>query len=87
VQLTRLTVPGVIDYEYRYSATQNDGRITSRKEYISGEDITYQYDSLQRLLSAATTHTGGTAPQWGQSLTYDGFGNMTGQTVTAGSAP
>ena len=25
-QLTRLTVPGVMDHEYRFSTTQNDGR-------------------------------------------------------------
>lgn len=87
LQLTRLTVPGVVDYEYRFSSSQNDGRITSRKEYVSGEDVTYQYDSLQRLISAMTTHTTGTAPQWGQGYTYDGFGNMTAQSVTKGSAP
>ena len=54
-QLTRLTVPGVIDHEYRFSATQNDGRITQRKDWVSGEEITYQYDSLNRLISAQTT--------------------------------
>ena len=87
MQLTRLTVPGVADHEYRFSATQNDGRILSRKEYISGEDVSYGYDSLKRLISASTTHTSGTAPQWGQSFTYDGFGNLTAETVTKGSAP
>jgi RHS repeat-associated protein len=81
-QLTRLTVPGVIDHEYRFSATQNNGHITQRKDWISGEEITYQYDSLQRLISAETT-----GPEWGQSFTFDGFGNLLQQTVTKGSAP
>ena len=41
--------------------------------------------SLNRLASAQTTQTGGT--QWGQSYNYDGFGNLTDQTVIKGSAP
>jgi len=81
-QLTRLTVPGVLDQEYRFSDTQNDGRITQRKDWISGEEVGYQYDSLNRLISAVTT-----GPQWGQSFSYDGFGNMLAQTVTKGTAP
>ena len=81
-QLTRLTVPGVLDHEYRFSSTQNDGRITQRKDWISSEEISNQYDSLNRLISAVTT-----GPQWGQSFSYDGFGNMLAQTVTKGTAP
>ena len=42
----------------------------------------YSYDSLNRLLTA-----GSTSGSWGQSFTYDGFGNLTDKTVTAGSAP
>jgi RHS repeat-associated protein len=75
-------VPGVIDHEYRFSATQNNGRITQRKDWISGEEITYQHDALQRLISAETT-----GREWGQSFTFDGFGNLLQQTVTKGSAP
>ena len=44
------------------------------------EGITY--DALNRLASATATSL-----SWGQSYTYDGFGNLTDQTVTAGSAP
>ncbi len=51
-------------------------------DHGSGEEVTYQYDSLQRLISAMTT-----GPAWGQSFTYDGFGNRTGATVTQGTAP
>ena len=34
------------------------------------------------MISAETT-----GPQWGQSFSYDGFGNLLAQTVTKGSAP
>ncbi|HEV2353827.1 MAG TPA: RHS repeat-associated core domain-containing protein, partial [Puia sp.] len=44
----------------------------------------YTYDALNRVASAQTTQTG---TQWGQSYTYDGFGNLTDQTVIKGSAP
>lgn len=71
-----------IDLEYRYSATQNNGRITSTKDNITGEEVSYSYDSLQRLIAAATT-----GPDWGLSFTYDGFGNLTQRTVTKGAAP
>ena len=81
-QLTRLTVPSVMDMEYTFHATQNNGRITKQKDYISGEEVNYTYDSLNRLLTAATTSTA-----WGLSFGYDGFGNKLSQTVTKGSAP
>jgi RHS repeat-associated protein len=58
------------------------GRTTQRKDWQSGEEVEYQYDSLQRLSSAATT-----GPEWGQSFGYDGFGNLLSETVTKGSAP
>jgi YD repeat-containing protein len=52
MQLTRITVPGQMDLEYRYSATQNDGNITSMKNNINGEEVNYSYDALNRLSSA-----------------------------------
>jgi RHS repeat-associated protein len=66
---------------YSYSATQNNGKITSATD-ISGEQVVYTYDSLNRLASATATSNA-----WGQSYSYDGFGNLTDQIVTAGSAP
>ena len=68
---------------YNYSATQNNGKIVSQTDQISGEQLVYAYDALNRLASASTT--AGTT--WGQSYSYDGFGNLTNQTVTAGTAP
>jgi RHS repeat-associated protein len=81
-QMTRITVPTVMDMEYTFHATQNNGRITKQKDWISGEEVNYTYDSLQRLLTASTTSTA-----WGLSFGYDGFGNKLSQTVTKGSAP
>ncbi|HUS08289.1 MAG TPA: RHS repeat-associated core domain-containing protein [Bryobacteraceae bacterium] len=81
-QLTRVTAGSGQDIEYRYSATQNNGKITQMKNWISGEEVSYQYDELQRLASATTT-----GPEWGLSFAYDGFGNRTAQSVTKGSAP
>jgi RHS repeat-associated protein len=85
-QLTRMTATsgGVVkmDMEYRFSATANDGRVTQSKDWVSGEEVTYQYDTLNRLIAASTT-----GPEWGQGYTYDGFGNMSAQSVTKGTAP
>ena len=41
-QMTRLTVPGQLDLEYRFSATANDNKAISQKNYISGEELEYQ---------------------------------------------
>ncbi|MCI0718594.1 MAG: hypothetical protein L0338_06410, partial [Acidobacteria bacterium] len=87
-QLTRLTAilalnPGSnVDVEYRYSTTQNNGQVTQEKDWVSGEEITYQYDSLNRLMAAATT-----GPEWGLAWSYDGFGNRLSQTLTKGTGP
>jgi RHS repeat-associated protein len=85
-QLTQLQVgSSALNIQYNYSATQNNGKISSQTDALSGEQIAYTYDALNRLASAQTTQTGGT--QWGQSYTYDGFGNLTDQTVIKGGAP
>ena len=73
---------GLVNVTYNYSSTQNNGKIASQTDNVSGEQVVYAYDALNRLASAAAT-----SGTWGQSYTYDGFGNLTAQTVTAGSAP
>jgi YD repeat-containing protein len=73
-----------MDMRYLYANGQNNGCVTESIDGISGEDVQYTYDSLQRLVLAQTTNTG---PQWGDAYTYDGFGNLTAKTVTKGSAP
>ncbi|MGH9663495.1 MAG: hypothetical protein ACRD9L_03610, partial [Bryobacteraceae bacterium] len=70
--------------QYSYSGTANNGKIQSETDTVSGETVTYQYDSLNRLLQA--TSNSATAP-WGQKFTYDQFGNLTDKDATAGSAP
>jgi RHS repeat-associated protein len=80
-QLTALT-SGALSMTYAYSSSQNNGKITGQTDNMSGEQVVYAYDALNRLASAAATRG-----SWGQSYGYDGFGNLQTQTVTAGSAP
>src|SRR5581483_1362567 len=93
LQLTDIsaTAPGTPFHEqYRYSAGQNTGQISSKLDVVTGEEVVYAYDSLQRLVSAATSAASDTAHPdlaWGSSYAYDGFGNLTAKTVTKGSAP
>ena len=63
----------VFGRQYSYSGTQNNGKIQSETDTISGEVVSYQYDSLNRLIEAKSSST--TAP-WAQGFTYDGFGNL-----------
>jgi YD repeat-containing protein len=46
---------------------------------VTGETITYTYDSLKRLANASST-TG-----WSDAYSYDGFGNLTGMTPGGGA--
>jgi RHS repeat-associated protein len=87
LQMTRLQVwdnyPNLQnDWEYRYSPSANNGRIEQMKDGMSGEEVNYQYDSLQRLINSETTGT-----EWGLSFGFDGWGNRTSQSVTKGSGP
>jgi RHS repeat-associated protein len=66
--------------QYVYTAGQNNGRIS--QSISGGQTVNYTYDSLNRLSTAQATD--GT---WGNAYSYDGFGNLTAKTVTAGSAP
>ena len=70
---------------YNFSATQNKGRIVSSADGVTGENVSYTYDSLNRLIAAATTNT--TGVQWNESYSFDGFGNLTSKVPTKGTAP
>jgi len=91
LQLTNITTTTTnpsgaqVNMTYTYSATQNNGRIVSSSDAITGENVSYTYDSLNRLIGAATTGT--TGVQWGDSYSYDGFGNLTSKVATKGTAP
>jgi RHS repeat-associated protein len=83
MQLTRLTtsqagVGNVMDMQYIYSATQNNGRIVQTIDGVAGETVNYTYDGLNRLSTA-----GPTGGSWLQQYTYDGFGNLTGMNGAA----
>jgi len=73
-QLTNISGLGQ-NITYNFPAGSNNGKIASQSDAISGETLTYQYDSLNRLISAAGSG-------WSQTYSYDGFGNLTGKTGT-----
>jgi len=52
------------------------------KDWVTGEEVNYTYDALNRLLTADTTGAG-----WGQAYVFDGFNNLLQQNVTKGTAP
>src|SRR5258708_2032721 len=81
-QLTNITVPGQMNITYTYPQPgQNSGKIVSDTDNLTGETVTYAYDSLNRLISAQA------GSSWGQGFQYDGFGNLTAKTDLAGSVP
>ena len=81
MQLTNITTNDTylpsskINITYNYTAGSNNGKIGSATDAISGETVSYQYDSLNRLISASGSG-------WTQTQAYDGFGNLTGRTGT-----
>src|SRR5579885_1011120 len=85
LQLTQVSGGGR-NIQYNYSANQNNGKIVSETDVVSGEQVNYTYDALNRLATAMTSDNPNVA-QWGQSFTYDGFGNLTNVNVIKGSAP
>jgi RHS repeat-associated protein len=78
-QMTNLAVAGQMNITYTFPAGTNNGKISSQTDSISGETVTYQYDSLNRLLSA----TGSTG--WSETYGFDGFGNLVSKTPTGGA--
>jgi RHS repeat-associated protein len=65
---------------YHYSATQNNGQITSMDDGRQEYSVTYQYDLLKRLVSATA------GSNWTQTFGYDGFGNLTSKSTPSGSS-
>ena len=53
------TVGSALNIQYGCTATQNNGKITSQSDVMSGEQIAYTYDALNRIASAQTTQIGG----------------------------
>jgi RHS repeat-associated protein len=81
MQLTQLTATGSasLSYTYNYPTGTNNGKISS--QVVSGETITYQYDSVNRLISATSSAS------WGENYGYDAFGSLVSKAPTAGSPP
>jgi YD repeat-containing protein len=48
-----------VNMTYDFSSTQNNGRIVSSVDAVTGENVSYTYDSLNRLIAAATTNSSG----------------------------
>jgi RHS repeat-associated protein len=80
-QMTQLTITGTqpLNISYNFTAGQNNGKITSQTDNISGETVTYQYDSLNRLLSASSSQS------WSETYGFDAFGNLLSKTPTGGA--
>jgi RHS repeat-associated protein len=88
LQLTQLSAQVVnsaestwVSVNYNYPSSNNNGKIASQTDNISGEQVLYTYDALNRLATAAATSNA-----WAQSYSYDGFGNLLVQNQY-GSAP
>ena len=72
LQLTQITGQGM-NIQYNFPASpNNNGRITSMVDSVSGETVTYGYDALNRLISANSSLRAG----YNQAYSYDGFGNL-----------
>ena len=80
-QMTRLTITGTapLDISYNFPAGTNNGKISSQTDNLSGETVTYQYDSLNRLLSASSSQS------WSETYGFDAFGNLLSKTGTGGA--
>ena len=81
MQLISQSVPGFLNMTYTYSGTQNNGRITSSADGITGENTSYTYDALNRLVGASSA----SRHPWSGSYGYDGFGNLTSKSGSGGS--
>jgi RHS repeat-associated protein len=79
-QLTNIADGSSLNLTYNYPAGTNNGKVSSIFNAISGETVTYTYDSLNRLLTA-------NGSGWGQQYGFDPFGNLLAKTVTSGSGP
>jgi RHS repeat-associated protein len=80
-QMTQLVITGTqpLNISYNFTAGQNNRKITSQTDNLSGETVTYQYDSLNRLITASSSQS------WGETYGFDAFGNLLSKTGTGGA--
>jgi RHS repeat-associated protein len=69
-----------LNITYNYSSTQNNGKITSQTDNLSGEQVVYAYDALNRLSSAITASN-----SWGQIYGFDEYGNLDSMNIAPGT--
>jgi RHS repeat-associated protein len=79
-QLTNVHAGSSENLTYNYPTGTNNGKVSSMYNAVSGETVTYTYDSLNRMATAAGNG-------WGEAYTFDPFGNLTTKQVTSGSGP
>ena len=70
---------------YTHPTGANNGKISSMYSAISGETVTYTYDSLNRLATGSDSIQG--TVQWTEGYGFDSFGNLLSKNLTAGSGP
>jgi RHS repeat-associated protein len=68
---------------YNYPTGTNNGKISYMSNALSGEKISYTYDSLNRMIAASDSI--GQTVQWAEGYTFDPFGNLTAKAVTGGT--
>jgi len=72
---------------YAYPAAgSNNGQLASMSDGTGGETVTYQYDALKRLISAAATPNSGGPAAGTQTYGFDGFGNLTSKVLNGTTA-
>ena len=74
-------IGNILDYTYNFSlGTSNNGNVTGITNNVdTTRSQQFTYDHLNRILTAETTSTYATSPThcWGESYTYDQWGNLT----------
>ena len=79
--------------QYIYPDGANIGKVCRTVDVVTNEQVSYGYDAWNRL-SAATAYSGAGPSTgctsagsvvWGYAYGYDGYGNLTDKTPTAGS--
>ncbi len=101
LQLTSVyTTNGVgplVNMQYNYpAAPNNNGKACLAADAVTGEQIVYSYDSLNRHSSASAytfsgsastncAQTTGSTSTWAETYAFDGFGNLTNKAGTGGA--
>ncbi|HWP84692.1 MAG TPA: RHS repeat-associated core domain-containing protein [Terriglobia bacterium] len=76
-----------LTYNFLQAGGKNNGTVTSITNNLSaGRSQSFTYDELNRLKTAQSQANSG-ADCWGQSFSYDRYGNLQSITVTKCSAP